>query len=139
MKQFIYTTLVACFLMAGGAGCAQDIRTDTRLGRSMLFPMSQGIELWDLENEDFLTTPQSKVLYGLATEWLTRFGALTPTDLGESVRGTSPFTTYSVASLGAYGDPWWTLGFDHSQDLMVVMRLEARQKAPGVSGIATCP
>jgi len=124
--------------IAGAVYNAQDIRKDTRVSRLMEFPLTTGVETFDFENEDYLTTPRTKVIYGMESAWKTRFDALSEIDVSESVRGVSPFASFTVHSLGVYGDPWWG-GPDSTQDFGVIMLIEARQKAPGVDGVLTCP
>ncbi|MFY0569796.1 hypothetical protein ACN28E_39035 [Archangium lansingense] len=116
-----------------------DIKSPTSALSPMSFPTASGIQEFHLENEDFLKTGRTKLYYGKEEAWKTGFDALTATDLSESVRGVSPFTSFTLSSFAGYGDPWFGFQPDQTKDLMVVMRIEARQKSPGVKGVPTCP
>lgn len=127
---------------------SQSFLSPTKAQRVMWFPTTFGIDQFSFDNDDYVSASSSKLYYGAEEEWQARFegkngfSPLSPIDLSQSIKGISPFTSFSLAALGALGDPWWGTT-DEARDLVVVFRLEARRKGAAggsaVSGISTCP
>lgn len=127
----------------------------------MLFATSRGLEAFLLDNDDWTQTSKAKIMYGRGDDpsrWREVYDQLVrdyPLDFTQAVSGVSPFTDYTVDSLEDKGDPWYLVSKDPSPytyvspntglssqrttDFMVIMRIEARQQAGGVTGVVSCP
>jgi hypothetical protein len=123
----------------------------------MMFPTQQGLELFRFDSEAWLTSNQTKPIFGEEVDWKTTFMSIPAGDLSLSVSGLSPFSEFSIKPLGFFGDPSWDaskdktpftysrdevygnpLNPDRTKDFIVIMQLEVRRSAQPVK-VRGCP
>lgn len=128
----------------------------TRVGQFMSFPTQDGFELFRFDSEAWLTSNQTKPIFGKEVDWKSTFMAIPSGDLSVSVSGLSPFSKFTINPLGYYGDPFWDsitdsdpfgyaknelngnlLNPDRTSELIVIMQLEIRKSAKAVQ-VAGC-
>jgi hypothetical protein len=150
MQAYLVTTASGVDVMNG-----QLIAKVTGTGRLMTFMGSTGLERFSLDNEDFLQTGQTKLIFGKESAWADTYHRYPPDR--KSVTGVSPVGKFSMNSPGYAGDRWWDSAVDVSpfvysrdgqgalvnpdrtMDFVVIMEIEARRATTAVGGVPGVP